>query len=139
MRLLHAVAFLKQLPWFEPTNVISLKMQPYAVNACVKRSSQRSLRTSFLSFVVIIGLLMFSLLKLHCNECFMHAFTALHCIFRVEIAKHCCFQCIEKFLLKTQKTAENLMFTNVTVIKKLGQNETMFTLEVYGKTFSLSM
>ncbi len=42
MRLLHAVAFSKKLPWFEPTNVISLKTQPRAVNACVKRSSQRS-------------------------------------------------------------------------------------------------
>ncbi len=28
---------------FEPTNVISLKMQLHALNACVKRSSQRSL------------------------------------------------------------------------------------------------
>ncbi len=27
---------------FESTNVISLKTQPHAVNACVKRSSQRS-------------------------------------------------------------------------------------------------
>jgi hypothetical protein len=43
VRLLHAVAFSKQLPWFEPTNVGSLKTQPHAVNACVKRSSQRSL------------------------------------------------------------------------------------------------
>jgi len=28
---------------FEPTKIISLKTQPQAVNACVKRSSQRSL------------------------------------------------------------------------------------------------
>jgi len=33
MRLLHAVAFSKKLPWFEPTKVISLKTQPHAVNA----------------------------------------------------------------------------------------------------------
>jgi len=44
MRLLHAVAFSKKLPWFEPTNVISLKTQQHAVNACVKRSSQRSFK-----------------------------------------------------------------------------------------------
>jgi len=41
-RLLHAFSFLKKLPWFEPTKVISLKTQLHAVNACVKRSSQRS-------------------------------------------------------------------------------------------------
>ncbi len=44
MRLLHAVAFSKKLPWFESTNVISLKTQPHAVNACVKRSSQCSFK-----------------------------------------------------------------------------------------------
>jgi len=42
MRLLHEVAFRKILPWFEQTKVISLKTQPHTVNACVKRSSQRS-------------------------------------------------------------------------------------------------
>jgi len=33
VRLLRAVAFSKKLPWFEPTNVISLKTQLHAVNA----------------------------------------------------------------------------------------------------------
>jgi len=42
LRLLQLVAFSKKLPWFEPTKAISLKTQPHAVNACVKRSSQRS-------------------------------------------------------------------------------------------------
>ncbi len=50
MRLLHAVAFSK-LPWFKPTNVISLKTQPHAVNACVKRSSQRSLIDTLINFL----------------------------------------------------------------------------------------
>ncbi len=40
------VAFSKKLPLFEPTNVITLKMQLHAVNACVKRSSQRSFSDS---------------------------------------------------------------------------------------------
>jgi len=44
VRFLHAIAFSKKLPWFEPTNVISLKMQLHAVNACVKRSLQRSFK-----------------------------------------------------------------------------------------------
>jgi len=43
----NLVAFSKKLPWFEPTNVISLKTQPHAVNACVKRSSQRSFKHNF--------------------------------------------------------------------------------------------
>jgi len=42
MRLLHAVAFTKKLRWLTQTKVISLKTQPHAVNACVKRSSQLS-------------------------------------------------------------------------------------------------
>jgi len=46
VRLLHAVAFWKKLPLFEPTNVITLKTQVHAVNACVKRSSQRSFSDS---------------------------------------------------------------------------------------------
>jgi len=46
MHLLHAVAFSKLLPWFQPTNVITLKTQLNAENACVKRSSQRSLRSN---------------------------------------------------------------------------------------------
>jgi len=44
MRLLHAVAFSKKLHWLTQTKVITLKMQLHAVNACVKRLSQRSLR-----------------------------------------------------------------------------------------------
>jgi len=36
-----------QLRWFESTNVISLKTQLHAVNACVKRSSQRSFNEAF--------------------------------------------------------------------------------------------
>jgi len=56
MRLLHAVAFSKKLSWFEPTNVITLKTLSHAVNACVKRSSQRSFNdwidlTQFVSFL----------------------------------------------------------------------------------------
>jgi len=42
MRLLHAVASLKKLRWLAQTKVISLKTQLHAVNAWVKRSSQRS-------------------------------------------------------------------------------------------------
>ncbi len=42
MRLLHAVAFSKKLRWLTQTKVITLKTQLQAVNACVKRSSQRS-------------------------------------------------------------------------------------------------
>jgi len=45
------------------------------------------------------------ILKLRCDDRFTHAFTALPCIFRVEIAKGCSFQPIEKFLLKTQNAA----------------------------------
>jgi hypothetical protein len=44
VRLLHAFAFSKNLPWFEPTNVIPLKMQPHAENAvqsCVATSILR--------------------------------------------------------------------------------------------------
>jgi len=37
VRLLHAVAFSKKLPWLAQTKVISLKTQPHAVNACVKK------------------------------------------------------------------------------------------------------
>ncbi len=43
--LLRVFAFSKYLPWFEPTNVISLKTQLHA-NACVKCSSQRSFTNS---------------------------------------------------------------------------------------------
>jgi hypothetical protein len=43
MRLLHTVAFSKKLRWLTQTKVTTLKTQLYAVNACVKRSSQRSL------------------------------------------------------------------------------------------------
>jgi len=49
LRLQHAVAFSKKLPWFELTKVISLKMQPHAGSGCVKRSSQRSLKVVDLS------------------------------------------------------------------------------------------
>jgi len=44
MRLLHAVAFSKKLRWLTQTKVITLKTKPHAVNACVKRSSQRSFK-----------------------------------------------------------------------------------------------
>ncbi len=37
------ICVFKEITWFEPTNVISMKTQLHAVNACVKRSSQRSL------------------------------------------------------------------------------------------------
>jgi len=41
MRLLHVVAFSKKLRWLAQTKVIAMKTQLHAVNACVKRSSQR--------------------------------------------------------------------------------------------------
>jgi len=44
MRLLHAV---KKLLYFEPTNVITLKTQPHAVNTPWKRVSQRSFKDLF--------------------------------------------------------------------------------------------
>jgi len=53
VRLLHAVAFSKKLPWFELTYVISLKMQSHAVNACVKRSSQCSFSSFHLTDLII--------------------------------------------------------------------------------------
>ena len=43
-RFTHAFAFSKKLPWLAQTKVITLKTHLHAVNACVKRSSQRSLR-----------------------------------------------------------------------------------------------
>jgi len=43
VRLLRAFAFSTKLCWFEPTKVISLKMQTHAVNARLKRLSQLSL------------------------------------------------------------------------------------------------
>jgi len=42
MRLLHVVAFSKKLRWLAQTKVTTLKTQLHAVNACVKRLSQRS-------------------------------------------------------------------------------------------------
>ena len=42
---------------FEPTKVISLKTQLHAVNACVKRSSQRSLTDGLINDVMIESLL----------------------------------------------------------------------------------
>jgi len=42
MRLLQVVAFSKKLRRLAQTKVITLKTQLHAVNACVKRSSQRS-------------------------------------------------------------------------------------------------
>ncbi len=52
MRLLHTVAFSKKLRWLSQTKVISLKTQPHAVNACAKRSSQRSLRLRCLAIKI---------------------------------------------------------------------------------------
>jgi len=83
--------------------------------------------------------LKYTSLKLCCDERFKYVSTALHCVFIVEISKRCCFQLIEKFLLKTQNAAANLTLTNVTTIQNLGQNETMFTLEVYGIIFFVSI
>jgi len=51
MRLLHAVAFSKKLRWLTQTKVITLKTQLHAVNACIKRSSQRSFRTQDHTFI----------------------------------------------------------------------------------------
>ncbi len=42
MRLLHVVAFSMKLRWLAQTKIITLKTQLHAVNACVKRLSQRS-------------------------------------------------------------------------------------------------
>jgi len=42
-RAFTACSWVFKVPWFDPSNVISLKTQPHAVNPCVKRSSQRSL------------------------------------------------------------------------------------------------
>jgi len=42
MRFMHEVAFLKYLPWFAQTSVITLKTQMHAVNARRKRLSQLS-------------------------------------------------------------------------------------------------
>jgi len=42
MRLLHVVVFSKKLRWLAQTKVITLKTQLHAVNASVKRQSQRS-------------------------------------------------------------------------------------------------
>jgi len=42
VRLLHAFAFSKKLPWLAQNSVITLKMQTHAVNARWKRLSQRS-------------------------------------------------------------------------------------------------
>jgi hypothetical protein len=52
MRLLHAVAFPKKLRWLKHTIVISLKTQLHAVNACVKRSSQCSLKELILLVIL---------------------------------------------------------------------------------------
>ncbi len=60
----------------------------------------------------------------------MHAFTALSFVFRVEIAKRCSFQPIEKFLLKTQNTAA-FKLANVTATQNLGQNEIFQNFDVY--------
>ena len=49
MCFLHAVAFSKKLRWYEPTNVTTLKIQQYAVNACWKRLWQRALLSTFVS------------------------------------------------------------------------------------------
>jgi hypothetical protein len=49
--------------------------------------------------------------------------TALHFVFRVEIAKCGSFQPIEQFMLKTQNTAANLKLANIKVTQNLGQDE----------------
>ncbi len=46
MRLQHAIAFSNKLRWLTQTKVIILKTQLHAVNACVKRSSQRSFKAT---------------------------------------------------------------------------------------------
>ncbi len=68
-------------------------------------------------------------LKLRCDDRFTHAFTACSCVFRVEIAKRCRFQLIEKFLLKTQNVAAFKVSQGKTATQNLGQNEIYFLME----------
>ncbi len=57
MRLLHAVAFRRKcMRWFTQTKVTTLKTQLHAVNACVKRSSQRSF-SNLISFSAMMMLI----------------------------------------------------------------------------------
>jgi len=55
MRLLHVVAFSKKLRWLAQSKVITLKTQPHAVNACAKRSSQRSVRNVFTRSIAVFS------------------------------------------------------------------------------------
>jgi len=69
--------------------------------------------------------------KLHCDDCFTHAFTALHCVLRVEIAIRCSFQLIEKFLLKAQNAAA-FKLANVTATQNFGS---FLSVELCGAFF----
>ncbi len=58
MRLLHVVAFSKKLRLLAQTKVITLKTQLHAVNACVKRLSQRILQrgvTCHMKYTAVIA------------------------------------------------------------------------------------
>jgi len=68
----------------------------------------------------------------------MHAFNALSCVFRVEITKHCSFQLIEKFLLKTQNAAAFNVNQRNKSYSEPWHRQKMFTLEVYGIIFFVS-
>ncbi len=74
-------------------------------------------------------------LKLRCDDHFTHAFTALNCVFRVEITKRCSFQLIEKFLLKTQNAAAFNVNQRNKSHSEPWHRQKMFTLEVYGIIF----
>ncbi len=74
-------------------------------------------------------------LKLRCDNHFTHAFTALRCVFRVEIAKRHRFQPIEKFLLKTQNAAAFNVNQHNKSYSEPWHRQKMFTLEVYGIIF----
>ena len=64
VRLLHALAFSKKLPWLAQTKVITLKTRMYAVNACVKRPSQRRFSGSVRKYTNIMAVIVFATLPL---------------------------------------------------------------------------
>ena len=72
---------------------------------------------------------------LQCDDRFTHAFTALRCVFRVEIAKRCRFHLIEKFLLKTQNVAAFKVSQRKTATENLGNKTLIFTIDVSGVIF----
>jgi len=53
VRLLHAVAFSKKLPWFEPIKVFTLKTQLHEVNARWLTELGATLRNNFFVRIVL--------------------------------------------------------------------------------------